>query len=330
MMTGRRLRAGAHEARVVGRPMPRPHRIANALVVIAAGTAAAYLFTRGAWLPGASTSAWGFTALAAGPLICWALLLRWPHLTPVRLIEAFWMVPTLPVAHGLMGPLVDAMGSRLWDGRLARLDLELFGAHPAVELGLRSSPWLNEISMISYYTYFLWPLILGIVLYASRRYAEFGQYCVGLVIFFILNYVGYTLVPAIGPRFAMASVFDGPIQGVWIAPVLEGAMRLPPFMRDCFPSGHTGGTLVVLIFAFLFERRVFAVMLLPATTLILATLLGRFHYAIDLVAALPLVLLAVGLPRLVVRLDPARRVRRVRPRRLPAPAPLRGRTPQPA
>ena len=215
-------------------------------------------------------------------------------------------------------------------GRLARLDLELFGAHPAVELGLRSAPWLTELSMISYYTYFLWPVVLGVVLYARRRYAEFGQYALGLVLFFLLNFVGYALIPAIGPRFAMGALFDGPIQGVWLTPLLEGAMRLPPFMRDCFPSGHTGGTLVVLSFAFLFERRVFAVMLLPATALILATLLGRFHYAIDLVAALPLVLVAVGVPRLLVRLDPARRVRRVRLRRLPAPAPLRGRTPQPA
>jgi hypothetical protein len=51
---------------------------------------------------------------------------------------------------------------------------------------------------------------------------------------------------------------------------------------------------VVLVYALRFERRVFRVMLLPGLGLIAATLVGRFHYATDLMCALPLLLGVVG------------------------------------
>ena len=60
------------------------------------------------------------------------------------------------------------------------------------------------------------------------------------------------------------------------------------FLRDCFPSGHTGLALVVLITAWRRARRVFWTALLPYAGLVAATLAGRFHYSVDLVAAIPL------------------------------------------
>jgi len=319
-MAGRRLRSSSSQARIAGQPERRPHHLANALITLSAGWACVYLLTHGAWIPGADLSAWGFGILAAGPVLLWLLLLRWPHSGLLKTVETFWLVPTLAFGHGLMGPLVDAASSRLLDARLAQVDLQLFGVHPSVRLGELTVPWVTELLMLCYYSYFLWLLVLGLVLYLQRRHAEFGQYALALSLFFILNFAGYALVPAIGPRFFLASLFPGPLEGVWLTPLLEGGMRTPLFMRDCFPSGHTGATLLVLTFAWRFERRVFAVMLLPATGLILATLVGRFHYAIDLLAAIPLTAVAVGLATSLVRLDPHRSIRRVR---VPIGRPLR-------
>jgi hypothetical protein len=102
-------------------------------------------------------------------------------------------------------------------------------------------------------------------------------------------------VPAIGPRFFLFHQFSEPLRGVWLTPFLDSVMRTPPFAKDCFPSGHTGITLLVLVYAFRFERRLFRVMLLPGIGLIAGTLVGRFHYATDLLCAVPLVLVVLGL-----------------------------------
>ena len=311
-MQERRLRSRAARARVIGRPEERPHRVANVLVTVGAGTAAIYLWTRGAWVPGAQASALGFSLMAAGPLVLWTLLLRWPRSTLLQTLEAFWLLPVLAFGHGLLGPLVDAFNARLMDAELAQADLQLFGLHASVRLGELTPPWLTEVLLICYYSYFLWPFSLGVLLYLRRRRAEFGQFTLALAIFFLANFIGYALVPAIGPRFHLAAHYPGPLEGLWLTPFLEGLMRTPNFLRDCFPSGHTGATLLVLIFAWRFERRFFNVMLLPATGLILATLVGRFHYAVDLLVALPLVALTVGLATVLVQLEPVRSLRPIR------------------
>src|SRR5690606_11695452 len=64
--------------------------------------------------------------------------------------------------------------------------------------------------------------------------------------------------------------------------------------RDCFPSGHTGITLLVLGYAWREERRFFYAVLPVGVLLIVGTLAGRFHYGIDLVAAVPLTVTALA------------------------------------
>jgi membrane-associated phospholipid phosphatase len=106
----------------------------------------------------------------------------------------------------------------------------------------------------------------------------------------------------VGPRFFLFGD-TGPLSGV-IAPWLESLMRTPTFMRDCFPSGHTSTTLLVLIYAFINARRFFWGMLPVALGLFLATLAGRFHYGVDLLCAVPLTLAVWNLTALATRLNP--------------------------
>jgi hypothetical protein len=279
------------------------HRYANLVITAVAGAAAIFLATAGRWAPGALESAAVFGLFALGPLVLWGLRALWPRSRPLLVAEAFWLLPVVAFGHGYLGPLVDAFDSRLMDRTLALLDLRLFGDAPSRVLGHLAPPWLTEILLFCYYSYFVWPAALGVVLWAQGKRAEFGQYTFALSVFFTVNYLGYVLVPAVGPRFYLAHLFPAPLEGVHFASLLDGLMRMPPFLRDCFPSGHTGATLTVLAFAWRFERRFFRVMVVPGTGLILATLVGRFHYGIDLMCAVPLVLATLSLAVSVVRLE---------------------------
>ncbi len=149
--------------------------------------------------------------------------------------------------------------------------------------------------MVCYYGHFVWAVALAVVLYFSGRREVFDEYLLALSLLFAFNYFSYALVPAIGPRYFLFHQFSEPLQGPWLTSFLDSVMRTPPFAKDCFPSGHTGVTLLVLVYAFRFERRLFRVMLLPGLGLITGTLVGRFHYATDLLCAVPLVLVVLGL-----------------------------------
>jgi hypothetical protein len=282
-------------------------RAVDVVIVVSCAFAALTLLGPARWVPGATRSAVHFAVFALGPLVLRTLESYFPRHRLLAFVASFWLLPVLSLSHGLLNPLVTALTPVLRDAQLAAMDQRLFGTQVSVVLGQLVPPWLTDILMVCYYGHFVWPLMLGVVLYFTGRRDAFDEYLLALSLFFTFNYLFYALVPAIGPRYFLFFAFDEPLQGVWVTSFLDSLMRLPPFARDCFPSGHTGTTLLVFVYAFRFAPRFFRVMLLPGLGLIAATLVGRFHYATDLVCAVPLVMvvvgLAVGWSRAVARRD---------------------------
>jgi hypothetical protein len=246
------------------------------------------------WAPGALRSAGGFATFALGLMLFRTLQARWPRVRPLRWVADFWLLPVAGLGHELLNPLVDAIHPVLRDAQLARIEERVFGVQVSVVLSNAVPPWLQDVLMVCYYGHFVWAVVLGVTLYLHRRMAAFDEFLLGIGLFFALGYSAYIAVPAIGPRLFLASAFPGPLQGIAVTPVLDSLMRTPAFIRDCFPSGHTGLTLLVLFYSLRFSRRVFWTMLLPGIGLIVATVAGRFHYATDLVAVLPVVLLCAA------------------------------------
>ncbi|WP_224248279.1 phosphatase PAP2 family protein [Hyalangium gracile] len=277
------------------------------IIIGACSLAALTLVGPARWAPGALESAAGFTLFALGPLVLRTAQAAWPRRRVLRWVADFWLLPVAMMGHELLNPLVDAFTPVLKDAQLATMDERLFGTQVSVLVSNAVPPWLMDVLMVCYYGHFIWGLVLGLVLYFHKRVAAFDEYLLALGLFFTLGYSAYIVVPAIGPRFFLLGAFSGPLSGVFVTSLLDSMMRTPVFVRDCFPSGHTGATLLVLFYSFRFSRRVFWVMLLPGIGLIVATLAGRFHYATDLVAVLPLVVLVVGAAMALSRAGSRRR-----------------------
>jgi hypothetical protein len=280
---------------------------ADLVILTACSLAALTLVGPGHWAPGALRSAAGFAVFALGPLVLRAAQAAWPQRRLLRWLADFWLLPVAMLSHELLNPLVDVLTPVLRDAELATLEMRLFGFQVSVLISHAVPPWLQDVLMVCYYGHFIWALVLGVVLYVNKRAAAFDEFLLGLSLFFSLSFAAYTLVPAVGPRFFLLEEFPEPLTGPLLTPLLDSLMRTPVFMRDCFPSGHTGATLLVLFYAFRFSRRVFWIMLLPGMGLIAATLAGRFHYATDLVAVLPVVVLVAGLVKAFCRAGVRRR-----------------------
>ncbi|WP_223632104.1 phosphatase PAP2 family protein [Corallococcus sp. EGB] len=250
------------------------------------------------WAPHSGRNALFFLFFALGLPAVRMLEARFPRQHLLTIAGDFWLLPVSALAHGWLGPIVDWVNPLVKDAQLVAVDQRLFGFQTSVVLAHAIPPWANDVLLLCYYGHFIWPLLLGVYLYARGRGATpaFDEYLLGLGLLLGFNYAAYSLVPAVGPRYFLIGAFDGPATHGWVlTPLLESMMRTPVYTRDCFPSGHTGVALVVLFYAFRFARRFFWVMLFPGMGLIFATLAGRFHYAIDLVCAVPLVLVVTGL-----------------------------------
>ena len=169
------------------------------------------------------------------------------------------------------------------DAVLIGIDRLIFGCDPTVWLERISSPWLTEILQIAYAANYFLPLALVLLLYVKRRRIPF-QFSVCLItIGYFLSYLGYFLVPAIGPRFTLAHACA--LKSVFLG---ETLCRLIYFMescpRDCFPSGHTEIPLITLYLAFRFRRRLFWIYLPIVVLLVSSTVYLRYHYVIDVLA----------------------------------------------
>jgi len=301
-------RAAARRVQEEGLPL----RLADVVLTSVSTLVVAYLVIAGRWVPGWWRSAIAFAVIAVGAPLLRGLALRFPKWRVFDFLASVWVLPAAGIGHFHFGALVDAVHPRLLDKYLYLADLRLFGTTPSMVLDQYfHGPALDAV-MVCYYGYFLWMTVLALLLYFRAPRAALDQYVLALTLCFAANFACYVLVPAIGPRYFLANHFDGALPGGWITAYLDSVMRNPAFARDCFPSGHTAGTLTVLTYAFRHQRRFFWLLLPAASGLILATLAGRFHYGIDLMCAVPLVVTVVSASTALCR---------ARPRGVVVPAP---------
>lgn len=215
-----------------------------------------------------------------------------------RFLRAWYPVPLIPSTYFELNYLVPRLHARDFDWELAAIDHRVFGAHPTVWLERALWPPLTELLQIAYASYYFYPIILGAVLWGKGWFNRFHFFVFILALGFYLSYLGYILVPAIGPRFILADQQTQPLTGLLLFDSIRQALdNASGITRDCFPSGHTALTLLVLYYAHRFHRRTFWSIVAPASALIFSTVYLRYHYVIDVVAGAclaALVVLAAG------------------------------------
>jgi len=270
-------------------------RAQDAVLSVFAALACAALLCGGRRVDGWGHAALVFAGVAALPFVFRGIGRRWPS-TFTRFMATF-VPPSLGVffIYANLNPLADLLNPHLADARLAAIDLRIFGVHPGFWMEQRLSGAAIDAFYLCYTSFMMWPVLIGLILYFSPRprLPELDRFILGYLLVMLGSYVGYMVVPAIGPRFYLADLYGGPIRatalGTWLAALFRGS----PYFRDCFPSGHTALTLYCLIEAKRLTPRFFKAMLLPALGLIAATLICRFHYAIDVICGPLLTLLAI-------------------------------------
>ena len=182
-------------------------------------------------------------------------------------------------------------GDTLYDMELANWEFAVFGdLSAAIVHKWMHAEWITEfigwfgltqiqIHEAAYISYIYAAPALALALWFLGRRTHFNRFMGALVITGALAYIGYVLVPVVGPKY----VFEGR----W----LEASSGALSFMddikarnRDCFPSLHTAWTTLFLIAAWKGVRPLFWVYLPVAIAVYIATLYGGYHYIPDIIA----------------------------------------------
>lgn len=207
----------------------------------------------------------------------------------------FWYVPFIGGAafremHFLI-PQVHPFEDHRWDGFLNGLDRRWFG--DVDSFFLRWPPVVVDALHVCYWFYFLSILIPGGVLYARKEWDHLKEYLSVILTGLLLSYLGYFLLPAIGPHHFFnprPPQLDGWVLG---RPLHAAMLAVEWKMPDAFPSGHALLSMIVIVMTWRLHRPTFRVLVTPALGCVIATMALRYHYVVDVLASvvlLPLVL----------------------------------------
>jgi membrane-associated phospholipid phosphatase len=235
-------------------------------------------------------------ALAAGvALMAWIARREDRLPEPLKILVNFYPAPFLPLLFNALGPLIEALRGGPRDDLLIAADRALFGVDVTVWFERFVTPFWNDFFAVAYTSYYFLALTLASLLWAFRR-ADAHRFFFTVVLAYQVSYMGYFVIPGIGPRATLAdrqtvSVHDTPISKA----IDDTLNKLEHTKNDAFPSGHTMIAVVTLLVARKRLRTAFWFLLPVATSLVISTIYCRYHYAIDVIAGIALAAIVVPL-----------------------------------
>jgi membrane-associated phospholipid phosphatase len=180
------------------------------------------------------------------------------------------------------------------DFALQHIDKVLFfGKMPSQWLEPIINPFLNWWMGLSYLSWFVLVYTTVVVLFFKSEQA-LREYAFTALLTFYLGYTVYAFVPAIGPIFTVH--YSKAIGGIPQMLVMGQTL----LSRDCFPSLHTGLSLVMVISVWRHHRAWSWLYIPMAVCIIFSTLYLRVHYGFDLIAGAALAIVTTQLGPLMV------------------------------
>jgi membrane-associated phospholipid phosphatase len=179
-----------------------------------------------------------------------------------------------------------------------------------ISLSIDRSSWLSpqaplgkvltEIFQIMYFSYYLWGFLLMVLAihWVRKDYKENHLYLMSFTTTWIgaytLNYLFYMIVPVIGPEITLSGRYKNPLEGMWLAPWIHRLIDdNHTTLEDCFPSGHVALSWITAFLAIRVLRGLGMALVFCAVMVTLATIYLRYHYIVDVIAAIPLVWIAM-------------------------------------
>jgi membrane-associated phospholipid phosphatase len=202
---------------------------------------------------------------------------------------------------GILIPQIRSFSDFRYDHTLQAIDVWLVGDPVAVVERFARAP-LSDVLTLCYLSYYGFALLLPAVVYARVSAEAYERVGTTLLIAFLLSYVGYVFVPAIGPHRLFDAyrpvALDGYGIGRWGYHLLHAVPNEPP---DAFPSGHTLIGTLVPVLAWRWYRPLFPYLAVVALGIVIATVYLRYHYLTDLAVAFALVPVALKLGNMLER-----------------------------
>jgi membrane-associated phospholipid phosphatase len=237
------------------------------------------------------------TALVLLGFLAAVVVLRARFVIPYRLLA----LPAMLLVYFRLREILPLVNPHDFDEALYRIDVRALGFEPTLWLERHSPPLVVEWFSFFYYSYFyfLAAWTLGVIFF-DRNPLRQASFAAGFLGVLGVGHFLYMLVPGYGPIVHLAPRFAGPLHGGFFLRLVQSAVDAGGPLRDIFPSIHTAAPTLITLFAWRHYRKFAIPTTFFALNIVGATIVLRWHWAVDVAAGL---LLAVAMnfaaPRLV-------------------------------
>jgi membrane-associated phospholipid phosphatase len=245
----------------------------------------------------------GALALGIGPAgrLAEAARRKWPRVS--RFVGDWYFLLLLPFLYSELAILNQAVhGGRYFDDVVLRWEEALFGGQPSRTLAAAAPHLLlSEALHSAYLSYYL--IIYGppLILYATRRFADYRRVIFALMLTFVVHYLFFIYFPVQGPRYLFPApggeLASGPVYRLTHRVLEAGSSR-----GAAFPSSHVAVAVAQTLVTARILPRLFPLLAVLTIGLGLGAVYGGFHYATDAVVGLGMGALLVALAPTAARL----------------------------
>ncbi|MBP7950926.1 MAG: phosphatase PAP2 family protein [Verrucomicrobiales bacterium] len=245
-------------------------------------------------------AAWHVAGLLAIHLLI-RLQARFQHSLALDFLRHFYPILLYTALYHETGLLNQLFGLGYLDASFFRMEQSLFGWQPGIELMQRfPQRGLAELLLASYFCYYLMVGGVGLALFLRNR-RQFDHFLAVISFVFYVCYFIYIFTPVVGPRILLPGVVAPLPDGLqqWPVPTTPLPVQEALFFRlmawiyanfevpgAAFPSSHVAVALATAWFSFRYLRPIRWLHLGVALLLCIATVYGRYHYVIDVLAGI--------------------------------------------
>ena len=219
----------------------------------------------------------------------------------LQFVRDWYALATILLFYWGVKPLTQMVFQGMFDDWIVRWENRLFNGLPSTYLSARfPSVALSEYLHLCYLSYYFIPVFLPAMLYFRGKGEAFFETLFAELFTFNLCLIWYIFFPVAGPRYITEkieeSLSDRPLCRLTHAILSRASTK-----GTAFPSSHSAIAIVVLLCGARYDLVSFVFLFPFCTGLVVGTVYGRLHYALDAVAGVLLGVLTFGLYPIVYR-----------------------------
>ena len=222
----------------------------------------------------------------------------------LRVIRDWHPLLLFPFLYKEVELLAPVLGDWRLTAAIPAWESALFAGQPSLYLGERLA--FVPLSEYLHFCYLSYVIVIPLVAahwYVTGRLSAFGELLLLLSTVLLVSYLFFILLPVDSPYY-LSPRLGPPLSGHFFFDLVHQVSARGGARGGAFPSAHVSGAVVVSLVAWRHQRRL-AYLLVPFTgSVMVATVYGRFHYALDTLAGAALAIAVVAAYRYLVGDEP--------------------------